>query len=233
MDYLTKTCLKCHQAMNGGVYRATHLCPHCFFEHDGGKKKRRKKSAAIASDADTLRNKIVQTEAVVAGATHEVADVGQVAASTRQVAAGTMQVEEIYADEVEAAEEVAAAEPPPRVPVAPVVLTTKSLSEQTVLESLEEVTAECVLNLKVTPDLISNGKFIGAKSEKVKAALEQGKRHVLSQLRQKAQGRGANIVTDVSVKNAVKTTDAQSVKIIVKASGQAAVVEMAAEASEA
>lgn len=233
MDYLTRTCLKCHQAMNGGIYRAAHRCPHCFFEHDGGNKKRRKKSVAIASDADTLRNKIVKTETIVASATHEVADAGQVAASVSQVAAGTMQVEEIYAEEVETVEEVTAVEPPPRAQPAPVVLTTKPLSEQTVLESLEEVTAECVLNLKVTPDLISNGKFIGAKSEKVKAALEQGKRHVLSQLRQKAQERGANIVTDVSVKNAVKTTDSQSVKIIVKASGQAAVVEMAAEVSEA
>lgn len=208
MEFLTRLCLKCHNPMNGGVYRAAQVCPHCFFEHEGGKKKGRKKAFFGASGAkdDTLRNEAVKADA-------------------RQVAAGTMQVEEVYA------EEVAAPEPAPRQ-VATVVLTTKSASEHTILESLDEVAAECVLNLKVTPDLISNGKFVGAKSEKVRAALEQGKKHVLAQLRQKAQERGANIVTDVAVKNAVKTSDSQSVKIVVKATGLAAVAEATAETSE-
>lgn len=205
--------------MNGGVYRALYLCPHCFFEHEGGKKKKRRgKVATATSDVDTLRTEAVKADRAA-------------------VTPGIMEVEEIYADEVAAVEPAAQA---PAEPVqaaarqtATVVLTTKALSEQTVVALLEEVTADCVLNLKVTPDLISNGKFIGAKSEKVKAALEQGKKHVLNQLRQKAQERGANIVTDISVKNAVKTTDSQSVRIIVKATGQAAVVETAAEASEA
>lgn len=223
MEFLTRPCLKCQNPMNGGVYRALYLCPHCFFEHEGGKKKKRRgKVATATSDVDTLRTEAVKADRAA-------------------VTPGIMEVEEIYADEV-AAVEPATQEPvqAPAEPVqaaarqtATVVLTTKALSEQTVVALLEEVTADCVLNLKVTPDLISNGKFIGAKSEKVKAALEQGKKHVLNQLRQKAQERGANIVTDISVKNAVKTTDSQSVRIIVKAAGQAAVVETAAEASEA
>lgn len=219
MEFLTRPCLKCQNPMNGGVYRALYLCPHCFFEHEGGKKKKRRgKVATATSDVDTLRTEAVKADRAA-------------------VTPGIMEVEEIYADEVAAAQEPVQA---PAEPVqaaarqtATVVLTTKALSEQTVVALLEEVTADCVLNLKVTPDLISNGKFIGAKSEKVKAALEQGKKHVLNQLRQKAQERGANIVTDISVKNAVKTTDSQSVRIIVKAAGQAAVVETAAETSEA
>lgn len=219
MEFLTRPCLKCQNPMNGGVYRALYLCPHCFFEHEGGKKKKRRgKVATATSDVDTLRTEAVKADRAA-------------------VTPGIMEVEEIYADEVAAVEPAAQA---PAEPVqaaarqtATVVLTTKALSEQTVVALLEEVTADCVLNLKVTPDLISNGKFIGAKSEKVKAALEQGKKHVLNQLRQKAQERGANIVTDISVKNAVKTTDSQSVRIIVKAAGQAAVVETAAETSEA
>jgi uncharacterized protein YbjQ (UPF0145 family) len=242
MEFLTRPCLKCHNPMNGGVYRAAQFCPHCFFEHEGGRKKRRGKVTAVASDADTLRTQAVKTAAAMEASTVEAssgeagtAGTSTVETSTARAAAGaipatagTMQVEEIY----DAEEEVAAAEPPPRQAIT-VVLTTKSLSEQTVLESLDEVIAECVLNLKVTPDLISNGKFVGTKSEKVKAALEQGKKHVLTQLRQKAQERGANIVADVSVKNAVKITDSQTVRIIVKAAGQAAIVEMAAETSEA
>lgn len=219
MEFLTRPCLKCQNPMNGGVYRALYLCPHCFFEHEGGKKKKRRGKVATAnSDVDTLRTEAVKADRAA-------------------VTPGIMEVEEIYADEV-AAVEPATQEPAEPVQAAArqtatVVLTTKALSEQTVVALLEEVTADCALNLKVTPDLISNGKFIGAKSEKVKAALEQGKKHVLNQLRQKAQERGANIVTDISVKNAVKTTDSQSVRIIVKAAGQAAVVETAAEASEA
>lgn len=219
MEFLTRPCLKCQNPMNGGVYRALYLCPHCFFEHEGGKKKKRRgKVATATSDVDTLRTEAVKADRAA-------------------VTPGIMEVEEIYADEV-AAVEPATQEPAEPVQAAArqtatVVLTTKALSEQTVVALLEEVTADCALNLKVTPDLISNGKFIGAKSEKVKAALEQGKKHVLNQLRQKAQERGANIVTDISVKNAVKTTDSQSVRIIVKAAGQAAVVETAAEASEA
>lgn len=209
MEFITKPCLKCHNPMNGGVYRAAQFCPHCFFEHEGGRKKGRKKMSAdrSAMKADTIRTEAVKTDAM-------------------EAKVGTMQVEEVYA------EEVAAPEPAPK-PVPAVVLTTKSASEQAVLETLDEVTAECVLNLKVTPDLISNGKFVGTKSEKVKAALEQGKKHVLAQLRQKAQERGANLVSDVAVKNAVKATDSQSVKIIVKAMGQAVVVEAVAETSEA
>src|SRR5690606_16983106 len=54
MEFLTRPCLKCHNPMNGGVYRAAQFCPHCFFEHEGGRKKRRGKVTAVASDADTL-----------------------------------------------------------------------------------------------------------------------------------------------------------------------------------
>lgn len=220
MEFLTRPCLKCHNPMNGGIYRAAQFCPHCFFEHEGGKKKgRRKLSSASTMQDDTLRNEALKADVMEDGV-----DTASARPGARQVP-GTMQVEEVYA------EEVVAAEPAPRQ-IAPVVLTTKSASEQTILESLDEVTAECVLNLKVTPDLISNGKFIGTKSEKVRAALEQGKKHVLSQLRQKAQERGANIVTDVAVKNAVKTSDSQSVKIVVKATGLAAITETTVEASE-
>ena len=224
MEFLTRPCLKCHNPMNGGVYRAAQFCPHCFFEHEGGKKKgRRKLTSAVSSmQDDTLRNEALKADARVDRA--EPGDRLQ-PGDRAQPGMGTMEVEEVYA------EEVVAPEPPPRQ-IAPVVLTTKSASEQTILESLDEVTAECVLNLKVTPDLISNGKFVGTKSEKVRAALEQGKKHVLTQLRQKAQERGANIVTDVAVKNAVKTSDAQSVKIVVKATGIAAVAETTAETSE-
>lgn len=229
MEFLTRPCLKCHNPMNGGVYRAAQFCPHCFFEHEGGKKKgRRKLSSAVSTmQDDTLRNEALKADVmearVDAASAHPGADTTQVPGTMQTP--GTMQVEEVYA------EEVVTSEPPPRQ-IVPVVLTTKSSSEQTILESLDEVTAECVLNLKVTPDLISNGKFIGTKSEKVRAALEQGKKHVLSQLRQKAQERGANIVTDVAVKNAVKTTDSQSVKIVVKATGLAAITETTAETSE-
>lgn len=185
MEFLNKLCQNCHKPMNGGTYRAAHVCPHCFFAHAGGKSKRR--FAPVA-------------------AVEPVAE----------------QAEEMYAEEVAA----------PQRQAAVVVLTTKSAAEHTVLESFDDVATECVLNLKVTPDMISDGKFVGTKSEKVRAALEQGKKHVLTQLRQKAQEQGANMVTDVAVKNAVKTADAQNVKIVVRATGMAVLAEVTAETSE-
>lgn len=107
-----------------------------------------------------------------------------------------------------------------------VVLTSKSVDEHSVELFIGEISAECVLNIKMTPDLIKNGKFVGSKSEKVKAALMQGKKHALSQLRQKAQSQGANLVSDVSVKNVVKSADAQKVSLVVKATGAAAKTEI-------
>ncbi|MCR6651576.1 MAG: heavy metal-binding domain-containing protein [Cellvibrionaceae bacterium] len=200
MEFLNKLCQTCRKPMNGGTYRASHVCPHCYFAHEGGKSKRR------------------FTPVVAAPASPQVEE----------------QVDEVYAEAAPAAapSHESAAVAQTTVTPTTVALTTKTADEHTILESLEEVTAECVLNLKVTPDMIVDGKFVGTKSEKVRAALEQGKKHVLTQLRQKAQEQGANIVTDVAVKNAVKNADAQNVKIVVRATGVAAVVD-AAETSEA
>jgi Domain of unknown function (DUF74). len=210
MEFLNKLCQNCRKPMNGGVYRAIHVCPHCLFEHEGGKSKNKRRYTA-ASEEITARAQALE-------------------------AVHAERVEEVQAEHVEEVQtqhvaEVAQPERPR--PAAAAILTTKTASEHTIVESLSEVAAECVLNLKVTPEMISDGKFIGTKSEKVRAALEQGKKHVLAQLRQKAQEQGANLVTDVAVKNAVKTADAQNVKIVVRATGLAAVAELAAEATEA
>ena len=63
MEFLTRPCLKCQNPMNGGVYRALYLCPHCFFEHEGGKKKKRRgKVATATSDVDTLRTEAVKAD---------------------------------------------------------------------------------------------------------------------------------------------------------------------------
>lgn len=100
------------------------------------------------------------------------------------------------------------------------------------LELIEELETECVLSIKLTPDLISNGKFVGSKSEKVKAAVAQGKKHALLQLRQKAHDQSANLVAAVSIKNSVKVANPQTLNIIVKATGMAARAEMGQEVSE-
>lgn len=33
MRALQKPCQNCHKPMNGGVYRAPHICPYCGFDH--------------------------------------------------------------------------------------------------------------------------------------------------------------------------------------------------------
>lgn len=190
MESLVRTCQKCRKNMNGGVYKAAHVCPHCLHEHDGGKSKSRKR--------------FKQPEEQIAAA----------------------------ASAIEA--EVAAPAPPQRAPakLEEVVLTAKSVEEHAMLELIEELETECVLSIKLTPDLISNGKFVGSKSEKVKAAVAQGKKHALLQLRQKAHDHSANLVAAVSIKNSIKVANPQTLNIIVKATGMAARAELGQEVSE-
>lgn len=42
MHALSKTCQHCNKPMNGGLYRASHVCPHCLFEHAGGRKSKKR-----------------------------------------------------------------------------------------------------------------------------------------------------------------------------------------------
>lgn len=221
MEFLNKLCQACQKPMNGGTFRAPFVCPHCSFQHEGGKKAKRR-FTPVAAAAPVAESSVIESPAVAE------APVELPVAAEAQVESP---IAEEHVEEVVYAEVPAPRPAPARQPAA-VVLTTKAASEHTIVESFDEVAAECVLNLKVTPEMISDGKFIGTKSEKVRAALEQGKKHVLAQLRQKAQEQGANIVTDVAVKNSVKNADAQNVKIVVRATGAAAVAELA-ETSEA
>lgn len=218
MEFLNKLCQNCRKPMNGGVYRAIHVCPHCLFEHEGGKSKKKRRYTATSDEITARVHPVEEMRA------ERVEDVQ------------AERVEEVQAERVEEVQTqhvTEVAQPERLRQVAAAILTTKTANEYTIVESLSEVATECVLNLKVTPEMISDGKFVGTKSEKVRAALEQGKKHVLAQLRQKAQEQGANLVTDVAVKNAVKTADVQNVKIVVRATGLAAVAELAAEATEA
>jgi uncharacterized protein YbjQ (UPF0145 family) len=188
MESLARTCHKCHKNMNGGLYRAAHVCPHCLHEHDWGKTKTKRRLRQLEEQVD-----------------EQLASVAP-----------------------------AAVAPAKRAPtkIEEVVLTAKSVEEHAKLELVEELEAECVLSIKLTPDLVSNGKFIGSKSEKVKAALAQGKKHALLQLRQKAHAQAANLVAAVSIKNSIKVANPQTLNIIVKASGMAARAELGREVSE-
>lgn len=195
MESLSKPCQNCHKPMNGGVYRAAHTCPHCLFEHEGGRTRTRGRQQSAAETIPASRKRQEKLK--------------------------------------EAAEKIPAQKKPaPTAPVNTVVLSSKPADEHNIMEVLSDVAAECVLKIKLTPDLISNGKFVGSKSEKVKAALAQGKKHALAQLRQKAKDQGANIVTGVAVSSAVKKADQQTVSIIVRATGTASLADAQA-ASEA
>lgn len=186
--------------MNGGVYRAAHICPHCLYEHEGGKKSRKafRKTTEVSTGSPEI------AEAEVPTAPHIATP--------------------------KAAPHVTTPKAPAQA--APVVLTAKSADEHKILKVFENVVAECALNIQRTPDLFSNGKFVGAKSEKVKAAVAQGKKNALVKLRQQAQELGANIVTDIAVSNSVKAVDAKNISIIVKVAGTAAKAELAQDACE-
>lgn len=189
MESLNKPCQKCNKPMNGGVYRASHICPHCLCEHEGGSRRARRKQQKLTAVSEAVAESVAAPAATL-----------QETPPQRQ-------------------ENPATASAP--VSLNGVALSSRPADEHGVVESVEEITAECVLKIKVTPDLFSDGKFLGAKSEKVRAALAQGRKHVLAQLRQKAQSLEANLVSDVAVNNAIKKADNQNLNIVVQATGMA------------
>lgn len=110
-----------------------------------------------------------------------------------------------------------------------VTLTTKSSEQYEVLMTLEPVTANCILSVGITPDMFTDGKFTGARSEKIQAALKQGRKDVLNQLRSSAYELGGNLVTDIDVKSGMKLLDKSSAKITVSATGEALSAELNSE----
>src|SRR5690606_6517302 len=221
MEFLLKSCQNCHNPMNGGIYRAAHICPHCLFEHEGGRsrKKRRKDVAQAASYTETSEQNVESADSQY----DEQEYVNQPYAVEPEAAEAAEETPEAEERQGEEQQEITATaksdSPAPKTPA--VTLTTKPATDHSIVADVGEVSAECVLNLKVTADMIENGKFVGAKNPKVKAALEQGKKHVLSQLRQKAHEQGANLVANITMKNVVKTADTQNVKMLVQATGLA------------
>ncbi len=339
MHALNKPCENCHKPMNGGVYRASHICPHCAHDHGGGKvKAHRSSQVQSVSDLETASNSENYSNLDVASQS----DFDPVAETTATVEENSLEenwpTDSYQVDEVEDAQddasyqapieasadkafdEVAAfvAEEPelaeeadrapeqdnsahthaidtrvepvdekvlaqqqefdrldypevsvgtaslqheaaveedhdheeielglpastapdefePRKKVEPairdtasvktpkkadvVVLTSKSVEEQHPHSIVKKLKFECALNIKLTPDLFKNGKFIGNKSDKFLAALKQGQKHVLSKLRQEAEKLGANVVSNVSVKNSIRGVDKKTASILVTATG--------------
>lgn len=213
MDALLKPCDNCEKPMNGGVYRAAHVCPHCLHEHEGGKVKRRKVTRKPAATPVAEAQ-----ESPVPPEPQESPEPAEPPELTETADDATAQASETSEPAAESNS---------------VFLTSKPADEQTIVAYIDTLTAECVLKLKLTSELFENGKFLGSKSDKVKAALKQGQKHALAQLRQNAQQEGANLVSDVAIKNAIKKSDDRHVSIIVKATGNAARAELPHEAVEA
>ncbi len=196
MQLLNKPCQNCHKPMNGGVYRASHICPHCLCEHEGGSRRARRKQQKLAGAPRNIAPQHVAPSVVA-----------QLPEATRQ-------------------NQESPAATPGYEAVAPgaVALSSKPADEYGAVTTVKAITAECVLKIKATPDLFSDGKFLGTKSETVRAALAQGRKHALAQLREKAQSLDANLVSDVAVNNAIKKADSQNLNIIVQATGVAGLI---------
>lgn len=304
MNALQKPCENCHKPMNGGLYRATHICPHCEFAHAGGKRRKFKSvssapakpveankpldknkpadnkktaKAAPAKPARPLREPLglpeveeseeVYQQAAASDATPEpqaakataakpepVVEIDQ--ASELEQSAEKAQALESTAEPVQALEPETPSDPieartSGRVQNAEVVshtttitaadlnratdvmLTVKPAEEQNVVAYLDEVSAEQVLTMALTADLFEAGKFIGTKSDKVRALLQQGKKQALAELRIKADEMGANMVASVQMKNALKVVDKNTAQVTVSAFGNAITAETAEEAMEA
>ena len=261
MQYLLKPCQQCHKPMNGGVYRAAHICPHCYFEHEGGKRSRARKvqqpAAAVYEEPQMYEApqeyeepKMYAEEVAEAEAEEPAVVAPSVAISTDAIVAAE---EEVSAPAVlpviappAAAEKptpapLAKQTPPQPAPVkapAPAVtnggvtLTTKPLAEHDILALVDDVTAESVITIELTPELFKDGKFVGAKSDAVLEALKQGKREALAKLRVIAENLDANMVTDIAIKNGMKMLDAKTADITVNVAGKAVIAEVSEDAYE-
>lgn len=256
MAALSKPCDNCNKPMNGGVYRAPHICPHCLHAHEDRMKKNRRSSRQIGAK---LKN--TQTEKPVAPPIAAQAQAASKPAKRTEPVFQTqlpvIDVEEASATPAQRQEpsidiaSTTTAQPsarlqPAKVSKSParsgvakpmhrdaVVLTTRSGEDQNIINVIDEIAVESIMSIELTADLFDEGgKFIGVKSEKVKAALAQGKKNALVDLRKKAKKLGGNLVTFVSVKNTVKAAQANSVNIIVRASGTCTVAVTDEEALE-
>ena len=217
--------------MNGGMYRANHICPHCFFEHEGGKRSNARVPQAPVQEAPVTKTyeakpKDPATEYLVTEHEETPADTAPAPISEETAEAPTPEEAPVSEAIIEAQAPDEAPAPTEAANSANIVLTTKPKAQQTVLAVMGEVSAECVLSITLTPELFKEGKFIGKKSEKVLAALKQGKQNALEQLRQAAQAQDANMVTDVAVKNGMKMIGNESANITVSATGNAIVAEL-------
>ncbi len=185
MQALLKPCQSCNKPMNGGVYRAAHICPHCLFQHEGAKS-RKPKLKAVKRQPD------IQVEEVSSDAFSGEAEPAVAVKRDYEAPSSASEVE----------------------------LTADPVDKANVATVFGEQSFESVLKIELTPDLFKEGKFIGSKSEKVKAAVKQGRKHTLAQLRDAAFKAGANYVTDVAVKSGIKTVGSKTANITVRATGQ-------------
>ncbi len=106
-------------------------------------------------------------------------------------------------------------------------------SDDQLVADLGMLKAEGKALIKITPDMIENGKFVGANHKTVKSAYTRAKKEALTQLRLQAAVTGANTVSEVKVKHSMKTRDSQNATIIVRASGMALVLEVSENAESA
>ena len=217
MQSLQKLCQNCHKPMNGGVYRASHICPHCFFEHEGGKASRRAKKAAAADTPATAQETTASELSAVEAPVHP--EVAHTPAPT--------------IDDTPV-KEVAATSAEPVIEPAEVSLSTKPAGEENIVARLGDLSGEGVITVTLTPDMFNaEGKFTGAKSEPVLMALKQGKKSALNNLKDQAALIGANSVAGITLKNGMKLLSTENARVTVTASGEAYVVEASDEFADA
>ncbi len=296
--------------MNGGLYRAPHICPHCHFEHPSNKKTPKSLAQQSAMAPQPMQPRTVAAEAVAVTAQSSVAT-QPTPIPAKQTHTEPLKPEEAPAEPVKpqsashkpvvaisttstlttrpittsttasiptaapststkantapkarpnpslashlATANLATASPvtastmtgtpkshapkakapiaditqpkpaktQPKKVGADITLTASPSYELHALKLFEEVSATCILNIELTADLFIKGKFAGVKSPKIQAALKQGKKDTLGQLRKIARDLGANVVADIEIKNAMKMVDQNNANITVNASGTA------------
>lgn len=212
MKGFLKTCQNCNKPMNGGLYRAAHVCPHCMFVHAGGKTSSRKVVSTTRPNQVTSTKVAAKPSApnTVAPSKAAPSKVASTKATSKKAPDSKL------AQTAKKAPTAAKAKRPIEV-----ALTPSAVEKQTVLKSLGNIAGENTVDIQLDAAHFSGGKFIGSKSDTVKQAITQGKKEALAQIRATAKGLGANTVAAVAVKNALKLNGSKQAKITVTATGVA------------
>lgn len=235
MQFLLKPCQECNKPLNGGVYRYRNVlvCPHCDAQQDDGKSNGSRKGSVKGSVKGSARTSVKATVAKQSNGSTKTAakpvtsksgGTSPEKAPVKAPAKGAVTAKGAATAKVKttAVAQSKAKQSPGQLKPAEVKLVGKdAVDQRTIAENFGELKTESQNTFAITPNMFSNGKFVGSKLNAFQESYNHAKKDALQQLRRDAAVMGANTVSDVAIKYSVKDLDGKAAQVLVKASGLA------------